>query len=91
MATSKTNQLTIEEKHKLCEFKAKQIDDHIMCREKEESAEIVAQFMAENPEQFSREFEFMYERNVSATVSKMLIGRLENRSQSTLSRFFSST
>jgi len=38
---------------------------------------------------FGREIEFVFERRVSVALSKMLIGRLRNRAQSTLHKYFS--
>jgi len=40
--------------------------------------------MAENADKFRREIESVFERVVSVPLSKMLIGRLRNRAQSTL-------
>ena len=55
-----------------------------------EAAATLAQFMTENPDEFGRDVEFMFERKVSAPMSKMLIGRMKSRVQSTVHRFFSS-
>jgi hypothetical protein len=45
--------------------------------------------MAENADEFGKEIEFVFERRVSVPLSKMLIGRLRNRAQSTLHKYFS--
>jgi len=54
-----------------------------------EAADTVARFMAENEDEFGREIEFVSEGRVSVPLSKMLIGRLRIRAQSTLHNYFS--
>jgi len=54
-----------------------------------EAADTVARFMAENADDFGREIDFVFERRVSVPLSKVLIGGLRNRAQSTLHKYFS--
>jgi hypothetical protein len=57
--------------------------------EARETADKFTRFMAENADEFGKEIEFVFERRVSVPLSKMLIGRLRNRAQSTLHKYFS--
>jgi len=84
------NTLTVAEKKQFVLHKEEQIAAGIRAR----SGQVLRRPLWEAAQQaasdeFGREIEFVFERRVSVPLSKMLNGRLRNRAQGTLHKYFS--